>query len=397
MGIQSLVTPALASGNSVFNDQMAAIVTTCSCNGNLGITAFWARPYNDNYPGWDKDGLAHYRAGYLDNIDAFGILLPITVNGSTLTPWGLGAVLGPNSLRGAVGENGYPFGNIANLGAGYSDYGAGMFPVGGARHSDFANASTAHDLVSNGSAWWLGITGSISLWESFRLAFDYEYGSVAWADNARLNRSGWFATLLLEYAADWGTPALYGWYGSGDDGNPANGSERLPALIPSNSNNYSWFAYDGAPWIERNAVIGNNMAGTWGAGIRISRFSLLDHLTQTMRINLMGGTSSPGMAKKMSLAGLWSNGVELDFNTLGPGADLGLPGIYLTTRDQALELGSNSNYKVFDNFTICLEADYVFLWLDASDSVWGARHREGRHIPAMKDAWNVNASFAYSF
>lgn len=57
---------------------------------------------------------------------------------------------------------------------------------------------------------------------------------------------------------------------------------------------------------------------------------------------MMGGSSSPGMAGKISLAGLWSDGAKLDFNTLGPGADLGLPGIYMTTMDQALELGSTS-------------------------------------------------------
>lgn len=397
MGIQNIATPAMASGNSVLNDQVAAIVANYQINDEIGITAYWARPYNDNYPGWTRDGVAGYRAGYMDNIDAFGIMLPYTADGLSFTPWGMYAMLGPNTFRGQTSEDGYPFGNIANLGAGSSYYMAGMFPAGGARHGDFSNASDAAKLTSYGSAWWAGLTGSITRFDPFSLAFDFEYGAVNWQDNGRLNRAGWFASLLLEYNMEWGIPALYAWYGSGDDSNPANGSERLPALDPNNANNYSYFAFDGAPWIERCAVIGNNMAGTWGIGARISNLSFIEDLTHIFRVNYIGGTNSPTMAKKMSLAGLWTNGNELDYNNLGPGAGLGMPGIYMTSQDSALELGSTNNYQMYENFSICLEAAYVFLWLDTSNSVWGARHRNGEHIPSVRDAWNVNASFVYSF
>lgn len=397
MGIQNFATPAFASGNSVLDDQVAAVVVNYSLNEEIGITGFWARPYNDNYPGWSKDGLANYRAGYMDNIDAFGLMIPYAGDGMSITPWGMYAMLGPNTFRGQVSEDGYPFGNIANLGAGSSYYMAGMFPAGGARHKDFSNAGTASKLTSYGSAWWAGITGSFNQLDPFSIAFDFEYGSVDWQDNGRLNRAGWFATLLLEYNAEWGIPALYGWYGSGDDSNPANGSERLPALDPNNANNYSYFAYDGAPWIERCAVIGNNMAGTWGIGARISNLSFIEDLTHIVRVNYIGGTNSPTMAKKMSLAGLWTNGSELDYNNLGPGAGLGMPGLYMTSMDSALELGTTNSYQLYENFSICLEAAYIFLWLDTSDSVWGARHRNNEHIPGVKDAWNINASFVYSF
>lgn len=397
MGIQSIMTPAMASGNAVLNDQVAAVVVTAQMNEILGITGFWARPYNDNYPGWSKNGFSNIQGGYLDNVDAFGLTIPITADKISITPWGMYAMLGPNTFRGPVNENGYAFGNIANIGDDSSYYMAGMFPAGGARHKDFSSAATARKLTTYGSAWWAGITGSLNPIDPLTIAFDFEYGSVTWPDDGRLNRSGWFASLLLQYDLEWGQPALYGWYGSGDDSNPGNGSERLPALDPNNANNYSYFAFDGAPWIERCAVIGNNMAGTWGIGARIADLSFIDHLTHIVRVNYIGGTNSPAMGKKMSLAGLWTNGNELDFSNLGPGAALGMPGIYMTTMDSALELGSTSNYQMYENFNICLEAAYVFLWLDTSDSVWGARHRTGKHIPSVKDAWNINASFVYSF
>ncbi len=103
------------------------------------------------------------------------------------------------------------------------------------------------------------------------------------------------------------------------------------------------------------------------------------------------------MAKKMSLAGLWANGTELVPNYVGSGASLGMPGLYMTSQDRALELGTTNSYKMYENFTINVEAAYLALWLDTGSSVWGARHRNNQSIPQTRDAWNINASFVYSF
>ena len=44
----------------------------------------------------------------------------------------------------------------------------------------------------------------------------------------QMKRQGWYAGARLDYKADWGVPGFIAWYGSGDDDNPYNGSERLP-------------------------------------------------------------------------------------------------------------------------------------------------------------------------
>lgn len=397
MGIQNITTPAMAAGNSVLNDEVAAVVVTGQVNDNVSLTGFWARPYNDNYVGYTKNGQSGYRASYLDNIDSFGLFVPLTGNGFRLTPWGMYTAIGPNAFRGEVNEKGYPFGNIDNMGAGSSYYMAGMFPVAGARHKDFSDANTARKLSAYGNAWWTGLTGQLSAFDPFNISFELEYGSVTWDDDGRLNRQGWFGALIMEYKLDWGVPGIYGWYGSGDDSNPANGSERLPALDPNNANNFSYFAFDGAPYIERCAVIGNNMAGTWGIGARLNNFSFVEDLSHIVRINYIRGTNSPTMAKKMSLSGLWANGNSLEPNNIGNGLGLGMPGMYMTSKDSALEVGTTNNYQLYENFSINLEAAYIAIWLDTSNSVWGARHRNNQSIPQTKDAWNVNVSFAYSF
>ena len=408
MGIQNITTPAYASGNSVLNDDVAGIVANYQVNEMVGITAFWARPYNDNFAGYtDKDGHNGWRANYMDNMDAVGLLVPLTFDGAKVTPWGMYAAVGPNTFRNATTEKNadgtWPdkmtdnwVGNLSNMGPGNGYVNSGLFPVGGARHRDFSNANNvaSRKLSTYGNAWWGGISADITIWDPFRVAFDFEYGSVTWEDDGRLNRQGWFATLLAEYKLDWATPGLYGWYASGDDSNPANGSERMPSLDGNNTNKYSNFAFDGDPYIARDAVIGHNMAGTWGIGARLKDMSFVENLKHTFRVNYIGGTNSLTMAKKMSKAGLWANGDNLGgFEGWSGGHD----GLYLTTGDSALEFGLSNYYKMYDNFTISLEADYIALWLDTSSSAWGARHKEGKSIPQTKDAWNINASFVYSF
>ncbi|MBD5642068.1 MAG: hypothetical protein HDQ91_06580, partial [Desulfovibrio sp.] len=130
MGIQNITTPAYASGNSVLNDDVAGIVVSAPINENVGITAFWARPYNDNY----TDAANSYRNSYLDNFDLGGLLIPLTFDGIKFTPWGMYGAIGPNTF----GKDNNQFGNFANLGAGRNYVRSGLFPVGGSRHKDFS-------------------------------------------------------------------------------------------------------------------------------------------------------------------------------------------------------------------------------------------------------------------
>ncbi|MDE5833223.1 MAG: outer membrane homotrimeric porin [Desulfovibrio sp.] len=428
MGIQNVSLPSYTIGSStVMDDDAAGVVVNGQVNDMVGITAMWFRPFNDNYGGQGVDGwgghTSDWRAGYMDNMDAFALLVPITLDGARVTPWGMYATIGPNTFRGGDritrtsdrphNPNGYYpdyFGDV-NPGpaTGYAQM--GLFPVAGSRHKDFSPA--ASKLSNPANAWWGGVTGDITAFDPFRIAFDFTYGSVEWQDNGRLNRQGWLASLLFEYKLDWAIPGLYGWYGSGDDNNPSNGSERLPTISANNTNQFSTFAFNGDPYIARDGVISSgNMGGTWGVGIRLKDMRFIENLKHTFRINYMGGTNSPTMGKKMSLNGLWFNGNTLDGSyTTGVGgftnatptgivtgsSAMGIDSTYLTTMDQALEFGLTNRYKMYENFTVTLEMDYVALFLDTSSSVWGARHKINQSIPSTKDAWNINASFVYQF
>ena len=377
MGIQGLALPSFTTNASqIFDDDVAAVSLNYQFNENVGLTAFWARPYNDN-GGYKSQWSGKDYDNYMDNMDMFAVLLPLSFDGVKVTPWVMYAAMGP-----------------------------GMFENDFAKHDEIVNGlgRAQKGLVSGftgfdkndtyGNAFWAGVTGEVTMWDPFRIAWDVNYGSASYEDE-KMNREGWLASLLLEYKLDWGTPGLYGWYGSGDDSNPRNGSERMPVVSANGNNGFSNFAFNGNPYIAREGVLGTNMTGTWGIGARLKDVSFLEDLKHTLRVNFMGGTNAPKMAKYIRHYGnpYAKHGVS-DVARYATAYDP----MYLTTDDTALEIGLTNTYKMYDNFTVMLDAAYVALWLDDSRSTWGKNPgRSALGGNGVYDAWNVNLSFVYSF
>ena len=80
MGIQAITMPNVAGGSAVLDDDAAGIVANYQFNENVGLTAFWARPYNDNgdYNGDYNGHNGEMYTNYMDNMDMFAVLLPLT-------------------------------------------------------------------------------------------------------------------------------------------------------------------------------------------------------------------------------------------------------------------------------------------------------------------------------
>ena len=379
MGIQGLALPAFTTNASqILDDDVAAVSLNYQFNENVGLTAFWARPYNDNN-GYLYDGDKQGYKNYMDNMDMFAVLLPLTFDGVKVTPWVMYAALGPGMFD---HENQNP--NWGGYGSAWTRASRGL-----------TSGFTGFDkLDSYGNAFWAGITGEVTYWDPFRIAWDVNYGSVSYEDE-KMNREGWLASLLLEYKLDWGTPGIYGWYGSGDDSNPRNGSERMPVVSANGNNDFSNFAFNGNPYIARECVLGSTMVGTWGVGVRLKDVSFLEDLKHTLRVNFMGGTNAPKMAKYVSETQVYD---KRGMAPMHMGADVFDP-LYLTTEDYALEVGLTNTYKMYDNFTVMLDAAYIAMWLDDSRSTWGKNPMAGfaGDRNGVYDAWNVNLSFVYSF
>ena len=61
-----------------------------------------------------------------------------------------------------------------------------------------------------------------------------------------------------------------------------------------------------------------------------------------------------------------------------------------------MEVGIMSTYTLHENLKLLVEANYIALWLDKSDDVWGQSLTGGDHRD-IRDAWNVSVLFIYSF
>jgi len=394
MGIQGFGLPSFTTkANAVFDDDVAGIVTSYQFNDNVALSAFWLRPINDNWAGDGANRWGNNNRNYMDNMDAFGLLLPLTFDGVKVTPWVMYAAIGPNTFNNfARGTNNGDWRNFwaGNTSASDGHVRHGMLPVGGSLHKD--GTAAGKRLNRYGDAIWAGLTGEVTAFDPFRIAWDVNYGAVSYADS-RMNRSGWLASLLFEYKLDWAIPGIYGWYSSGDDGNPANGSERMPYIAPTGNNEFSNFAFSGGKQYWREATLSDNMIGTWGIGARLKDMSFIEDLKHTFHINFMGGTNSTTMTRYL--------GNNADFGAWGSfngntGRDLGSEPIYMTTNDYAMEIGLHNAYKMYENFNVYLDANYIAMWADHSRKVWGRSAINGKD-DTVCDPWNIKLSFVYSF
>ncbi|MBO4295851.1 MAG: hypothetical protein J5863_03745, partial [Desulfovibrio sp.] len=114
-----------------------------------------------------------------------------------------------------------------------------------------------------------------------------------------------------------------------------------------------------------------------------------EDLKHTFRINYIGGTNKHGLLKKLQ-------------NGMGPTKfqpnkqAVGVDDLYLTDLDSALEFGLETTYKMYENFSIRLDASYIALWLDDGSKTWKGTPMNGFNRD-VRDCWNVSLTFAYSF
>ena len=364
MGIQGIQLPNVAGGSAILDDDVAAVTASYQFNENVALTAMWARPYNDNYSSRAD------RVNYHDNMDLFALMVPLTFDGVKVTPWAMYGMAGANT-------------NTLTSTAPYARY------ANGGDKFDFDKAATGK---AYGSMFWAGLPISLTLWDPLNVELDINYGYVesmgryeaerydnTFARMGDTKREGWLVKALVEYKMDWGTPGIFGWYASGDDGNVKNGSERMPSV--SGCGNFMSFMGDGNyGWSTSDSLYDRNLtyAGTWGIGLRVHDLSFVEDLKHSFRVAYWGGTNSPSMAKYVGTSYGWQN-----FNNE---KNLGeKDGPYLTTNDGLLEFNLVNSYQIYENLEANLELGYT----------WKRSYRSDSY--KKQDAWKAQLIFAYSF
>ena len=383
MGLQAVAMPNVAGGSAIMDGDAAAVVASYQFNDNVGLTALWMRPLNDNYAGRVYGDREDYQKNYLDNMDLFALMLPLKFDGVELTPWAMYGMQGKNT-RFNEGEVETADGALNVTLPGYLP---GM---------NFGPGGLGKTSKAYGSMFWAGLPVAITAFDPLNIEFDINYGYVEAmgrydvlkrdTDLVRGNskREGWLVKALVEYKMDWGTPGIFGWYASGDDGNVKNGSERLPSI--AGAGNFTSFMGDGnLAWGTGHNFYDNNLtyAGTWGVGLQIADVSFVEDLKHTFRVAYWGGTNSPSMVKYMG------SGVAWDETT---GAQ---DGPYLTTNDGLLEFNLVNSWQIYENLEANLELGYIVNMMDKD--TWDKSYISEQRNWSKQDAWKAQLIFAYTF
>ena len=384
MGLQAVALPNVAGGSAIMDGDAAAVVASYQFNENVGLTALWMRPLNDNYTGTNADGEAYGNGykNYLDNMDFFALMLPLKFDGVELTPWAMYGLQGKNTR---FNEGGVETADGA-LNVTLPGYYPGM---------NFGPGGLGHTGKSYGSMFWAGLPVAITAFDPLNIEFDINYGYVEAMGRydvlkrgvesvlGNSKREGWLVKALVEYKMDWGTPGIFGWYASGDDGNVKNGSERLPSI--AGSGNFTSFMGDGnLAWGTGYNFYDNNLtyAGTWGVGLQIADVSFVEDLKHTFRVAYWGGTNSPSMVKYMGSAVAWDDTTAVQ------------DGPYLTTNDGLLEFNLVNSWQIYENLEANLELGYIINMMDRD--TWDKSYVSDRNW-SKQDAWKAQLIFAYSF
>ncbi|MFI3272383.1 MAG: outer membrane homotrimeric porin [Pseudomonadota bacterium] len=359
MGLQGYALPGFVAGSPILDDDAAGITLSYTFDDMISLTAFWARPYDLNADFNDNTNAITDNDQY-DEMDMFGLIVPINVDGMKIVPWAMYASIG-ESLYGAADESltGYNSGSMeAAL--------AGLAPV--------ANASTAsYNLDSTASAWWAGLSYELNLFDPFCFKIDGIYGGVDTGEDA-LDRSGWLVIAALDYQMDMMTPGIFGWYGSGDDSSTSNGSEMMPYVSPDfgpTSFGMAYYASD----ISTSSVLSMSAAGTWAIGLQLADLTFIEDVSHILRVTYFNGTNDKSAVKNSSLA--------------SDGPAVSGFGIYLTEEDNAIEVNFDTTYQIYENLTMVAELGYIDLNLDSS--VWGSGY------DSYDNMWKVSFNLQYAF
>ncbi len=371
IGIQGFATPSFVQdSNQIFSDDIAGITLNYQFTPNVATTVWWFRPYSDNNKNYEGGNGTPVTNRHFNEMDMFGLSVPLTFDGVKVTPWGMYASIGRNAFEGYAGPS-----SAAKV---YPEKGGNhwhqMFPAW-----QHGKAPLSSDGQGNG--WWAGLTGEITAWNPFRLAFDFNYGSVDMGTvnhNEDMQRAGWYASILAEYKLDFMTPGLAFWYGSGDDSDSKDGSEMLPTIKADSK--LTSFGQDAAVFNTPATGLMTSLAGTWGVMLQLKDISFVEDLKHTFRVAYYRGTNDKNMTT--------NNGGRMDNPWEATSNDPAY--LYMTDKDSAWEFNLDTSYEIYKNLAVGLELGYIRL--DISESAWG-RDVENQ----SEDMYKIGVGLRYTF
>ena len=350
MGMQGITMPYVTFGNPVMNADVAGISVSSQFTPEIGMTVFWARPYDGSYATDQTKG-----KNQMDDMDMFGIMLPIKTDVVRFTPWALFAIIGNDSAF---------YGSST---AGSWSYNADGTPKEWTPKKYYANAYNynlgkraidPNKIDSTSYGWWAGTTFELPVLDPFFVKLDAMMGSVD-TGYSDYDMFGWMVAADIGYKFSWGALSVFGWYSSGDKDEDDLG--QLPII--SNDGEYVTGAYSMAGKDNRrfDGFLSNSGQGLWAIGLKVADVSFVDNLKHTVLATYYGGTNKGDS---------WTNkrkpGDGVMVGTTGQIVGDRFSGNTMMTSDRAYDITLLNEYKVNDNLT--LKLDFSYMWLDLGDS-----------------------------
>ncbi len=351
IGIQGLRMPWVVAGNPVMDADVAGITVSSQLTPELGLTVFWARPFDKT---WSDDGQTGGKNLH-DEMDMFGFMLPIKTDVVRATPWAMLALVGKDSDWYGDGGVGYI------VGANGTGAGRGRAPI------------NRNKMDGEGYAWWAGTTFELPILDPFFVKIDAMMGGLDNGDSDS-DQFGYFLSGDIGYKFSWGRLSAIGWYSSGDDDVDDRGT--IPVISDDNGFFMTSYGMQGKYSRGWDAALSVNGIGLWGMGLQLADVSFIDKLTHTARFMYMGGTNKgDAINGRLNVRDITSTGVS------------GFNGGYLMTSDRAYEIDLRSIYQVTKELQVGL--DLAYLWLDLGDS-WDNKDD-------TKGSFNATVGLQYMF
>ncbi len=289
-----------------------------------------------------------------DEIDAYFLTLPLTMDGFSVTPWALLSVVG----KGATGVKDGIRNNLVAAGSFFS-------PTGYSDNQTFY--------------WWAGGAVEVDALDPVKFYADVIYGEGAMSGAKKNRRRGWFMDLGAEYVGlDFMTPQLGAWWSTGEDDSVANGSERMPA-VKSNFGMGGTFLFASDQPLSKN-VINADPHGAWGVTASLKDISWVEDLSHRITFTAMNGTSTTRGIRRAVLA----SGGNGEYLTMGKN---------LTNEEWLTALSFDTKYMLYKNLALYVETG----WANFSgykSSTWNT----GRNFTGnVQDAWKCLFGFIYKF
>ena len=246
-------------------------------------------------------------------------------------------------------------------------------------------------MVSNADyqhLYWAGSSFEFTMLDPLTFAADVMWGMSDTSGSDALDRSGWFFDFKVAYKTPYVTPALLAWYGTGDDDNMYNGSERMPTIAGHGTLTGSTFGMDGSSVLNACDYVGqdNEFMGTWGVGLEFGDISFIEDLTHTVRVVFMGGTNDPYSMRDYRSAGDGYN-YTLVYNSSE---------IMMTTADWAWEVDFDHKYQIYENLAAIVETGMIDMHRDKSAWKTGAVD-DGSKLWKTGTAWKLAVGLKYTF